>query len=178
MVIRLSETVRPGHEEVISIMDRLRIINHKGKRICVSAMWSINWSLTQDYSYQGFRLRRQILFKFTKRSNVPTMHVLLCFKDLQAWKLRMKLWMNGLCLVKWDDVWAKWDAKEEVYWLIHSQSYIGDGQSFMSQGMYLVTPGRITPVLRGGVTNSLEPSGSSRRMKRFIAPTWWACSNI
>ena len=83
--------------------------------------------------------------------------------------------MNGLCLVKWEDVWAKWDAKEEVYWLIHSQSYIGDGQSFMSQGMYLVTPGRITPVLRGGVTNSLEPSGSSRRMKRFIAPTWWAC---
>ena len=36
-----------------------------------------------------------------------------------------------------------------------------------------MTPGRITPVLRGGVTSSLEPSGSSNRMKRFIAPTWW-----
>ena len=39
--------------------------------------------------------------------------------------------------------------------------------------MNLVTPGRMTPVLSGGVTSSFEPSGSSNRMKRFIAPTWW-----
>merc|ERR1719486_650091 len=35
----------------------------------------------------------------------------------------------------------------------------------------LVTPGKMVPLFRGGVTSSSEPSARLSKMKRFMAPT-------